>query len=183
VVQKLPAGQWEEHRTLFLDADFPVRRIISDNPLVRNPHLLYLAINLKWSTRTTIVKQVRSILKSKAQSLKLPKGKARMHGDFILTPGTEIRPSVYDGYIFFLKNVYAPNCPSGPIDLWRFAKPFQGKSELSALHLDQEETDNHPLDPMLYISVTRYCRKVELLCESVARGEFPGRAPKRVDGK
>jgi hypothetical protein len=160
---------WEKHHSLFLDADFPVRKIMSDH-LVRNPDNLYLSINMKWSTRTKILKEIRSYLCLKAQSIKRKKGQTRSHGEFRFTAGVEIRPGAYDEYIRFLKEVFAPNCKKRPIALRNIAKVrFKGEKVLPSLHLKGDDKSANA-----YMSVYRYRKKVISLCRAVARGEFPG---------
>jgi hypothetical protein len=162
---------WEEHPSLFFDADFPVSRIMSDH-LVRNPNILYLAINAKWSTPTRILKEVRSHIDRQTKSIKRQKGKTRSHGEFRFTPGAEIRPAAYNRYIHFLKEVFAPNCERRQIELRKIAQiRFKGREELlNKLHLGREMDGS----PDAYISIYRYRKKVISLCRAVARGEFPG---------
>jgi hypothetical protein len=90
---------------------------------------------------------------------------------FTFTPGAQIRPSKYEDYVSFLKEVYAPNPNSRPMDLRKIAQKRFNKDEdiFKALRLDEHRV------PGVNGYVSRYCSKVQRLCRSVAEGEFPGK--------
>lgn len=161
---------WKEHRGLFIDEEPAVREITTSH-FKRDQNCLYLELNLK-RTPTSLFTMLRSLLRTKSKALKRGKNKTRVQTVFSFTPEAEIRPSVYDEYLRFLKKVYAPNCRMRANQLREVAhNRFKGKKDVFlSLHLDSSEDK----EPIAYISVARYLKKVRLLCRSVAHGEFPG---------
>lgn len=162
---------WKEHRGLFLDEVSPVREITTSH-FKRDRNCVYLEVNLKRSV-DSLLKVLRSVLRGNARSLNRGKNKTRVLPVFCFTENAEIRPSAYEDYLRFLKEVYAPNCRMRAIDLRGIAQDrFMGKKRgIPSLHLHQSEDKT----PIAYVSVNRYLKKVRLLCRTVARGEFPGR--------
>lgn len=98
----------------------------------------------------------------------------QLRAAFRFTKGAEIRPSAYEDYILFLKEVYAPNCRARAIGLRECAQiQFRGDiQKLPSLHLDSHEDRK----AIAYVSIKRYRDKVRKLCRAVARGKFPGSA-------
>jgi hypothetical protein len=92
---------------------------------------------------------------------------------FTFTRGVQIRPSVYEDYVYFLKKVYAPNPTIRPIELRRIAqKRFKKEDAIfQTLKLDKLEDR----EPRVNVYIGRYRSKVQRLCRSVAEGEFPGK--------
>ncbi len=103
---------------------------------------------------------------------------------FQFTQDREIRRGVYQDYVRFLKDIYAPNCEEvRPMNLRRIARSkycncemrgtkeewsYKKSQRLVALRLDLEEKK-----PIVYISMNRYIKKVKELCRNVAHGQFP----------
>ena len=162
---------WKEHRELFIDEVSPIREITTSH-FKRDQNCVYLEVNLK-RPPDSLLKVVRSVLREKARALNRGKNKTRVQTVFGFTDKTEIRPSVYQDYLRFLKEVYAPNPWKRPIQLRRIAQDrFMGnKRGIPSLHLDLLENG----EPIAYVSANRYLKKVRALCRAVAKGEFPGK--------
>ena len=163
---------WVSHQALFL-AESPCVREIMTTDFTRRPHCLYLELPLN-SRANDLIAEVRSCLRAKQIPLPGAKNKKQKKTVPGFTQGAEIRPKVYDAYILFLKEVYAPNCWGRAITLRAIAKKqFQGNMrKFPFLHLDRVIDGK----PIAYISMKRYRDKVKYLCKAVAGGEFPGKA-------
>lgn len=163
---------WDSHQALFLDESPSVREIMRSR-FKRNSHCLYLELNLN-SRASDLIAEMRKLLRTKRIAAPLGKIKKQKKAILGFTQGTEIRPSAYEDYILFLKEVYAPNCWARANELRDFAqKQFRGNiQKLPSLHLDSHENGK----PIAYVSIKRYRDKIRRLCRAVAQGEFPGSA-------
>lgn len=164
---------WDSHHTLFLDESPSVREIMRSR-FKRNQHCLYVELNLN-SRATDLISEVGKLLWMKRSAFPRGKNKKQKKAVRGFTQGAEIRPSAYEDYILFLKDVYAPNCMArGAIELREFAqKQFRGDiQKLPSLHLDSHEDGK----AIAYVSIKRYRDKVRKLCKAVSKGEFPGSA-------
>ena len=163
---------WNSHQALFLDETASVREIMRSR-FKRNPHCLYVELNLN-SRVTDLISEVGKLLRTKRSAF--PRGKSKKQKKAVrgFTQGAEIRPSAYQDYILFLKEVYAPNCMAQAIDLRECAQQqFRGNLQmLPSLHLDPHEDGK----AIAYVSIKRYRDKIRKLCRAVARVEFPGSA-------
>jgi hypothetical protein len=92
---------------------------------------------------------------------------------FTFTRGAQIRPSVYEDYVYFLKEVYAPNPNSRPIELRRIAQKRFKKEDAMFQTLKLDKLEDR--EPRVNVYIGRYRSKVQRLCRSVAEGEFPGK--------
>jgi hypothetical protein len=163
---------WSTHHMLFLDESPSVREIMTSH-FKRNPHCLYVELNLN-SRTADLISEVRDLVRTKQRPLEGGKIKKQKKTALRFTQGAEIRPKAYEAYIPFLEEVYAPNCWLPPIKLREFAqRQVQGSiQKFPSLHLGSHEDGK----AIAYVSIKRYRDKVRRLCLAVARGEFPGSA-------
>jgi hypothetical protein len=161
---------WNSHQALFLDETASVREIMRSH-FKRDSHCLYVKLNLN-ARVADLISEVGKLLRTKRNAF--PRGKNKKQKKAILgfTQGAEIRPSAYEDYILFLKEVYAPNCRARAIELREFAQiQFRGNlKKFPSLHLDKDGT------AIAYVSIKRYRDKAQQLCRAVADGKFPGSA-------
>lgn len=182
---------WKSHRTLFLD-EIPAVRVLETSQFRRQPDCLYLECDLK-RPPTSLLPIIRHYLRKKLAELnRTGKVKTKVKTVFECTPGREIRRVVYQDYVLFLKEIYAPNCVDvRPMNLRRIARSKycncekKGKEEKDwewtykksqrLVSLRLERSDMNTKEPIVYISMNRYINKVKELCRNVAKGEFPGK--------
>jgi len=163
---------WKSHHAIFHEEPSGVREVMTRH-YKRNPHCLYLELNLN-SRASDLIAEVRSLLRTKRNAFQGGTKKKQKKSVPGFTQGAEIRPTAYEDYIVFLKDVYAPNCLARSIELREFAqKQCHGKiRKFPSLQLDRCNNNK----PIAYISIKRYRDKVRQLCRAVANGEFPGAA-------